>query len=111
MTELADQHCTACRGGTPPMSRADAAGRVGDLPGWALDEDGRRIERSFKFRNFVQALGFVNRIGEVAEAEGHHPDLALGWGYVRVTLYTHAIGGLHENDFIVAAKINRLHDA
>jgi 4a-hydroxytetrahydrobiopterin dehydratase len=108
MSELAEKSCTACRGGTPPLTRDEAAGFVGDIPGWSLEADGTRIERGFKFKNFAGALAFVNRVGEIAEEEGHHPDVAFGWGYAKVTLYTHKIRGLHENDFIMAAKINRL---
>ena len=111
MTDLAEKHCTACRGGTPPMDLSEASRFLGDVPGWALEQEGRQIARGFRFRNFAQALDFVNRIGAIAEAEGHHPDLSFGWGYVRVSLHTHAIGGLHENDFIVAARINRLDGA
>jgi 4a-hydroxytetrahydrobiopterin dehydratase len=111
MTELAGKTCTPCRGGIPPLPPEEAAGFMGDVPGWTLGDDARRLMREFKFKNFRQALAFVNQVGEIAEAEGHHPDIAFGWGYARITLYTHKIGGLHENDFIVAAKINQVEDA
>ena len=108
MSDLASKTCTPCKGGTPPLDRAEAEALMERVPGWALENGARRLERGFKFKNFAQALAFVNRIGEIAEAEGHHPDIAFGWGYARVTLFTHKIGGLHENDFIVAAKINEV---
>ena len=78
------------------------------VPGWELADSGKRITRCYKRKDFAEALAFVNRIGAVAEEEGHHPDITFGWGYVTVELFTHKIGGLHENDFILAAKINGL---
>ncbi len=78
------------------------------VPGWHLAADGKTIERQWQFKDFGKALVFVNRVAGVAEAENHHPDIALGWGYARISLTTHHIHGLHENDFIVAAKINAL---
>jgi 4a-hydroxytetrahydrobiopterin dehydratase len=108
MTELAGRSCTPCRGGVPPMERADAERYLQEAPGWALQDGATRIERRFQRRNFKDALALVNRIGALAEDEGHHPDITFGWGYVAVSLHTHKIKGLHENDFIMAAKINRL---
>lgn len=107
---LASKQCVPCRGGVPPLDRAQAETYLKDTPGWVL-QDGTRIQRRFKFNDFVSALAFVNRVGELAEREGHHPDIAFGWGYCDVTLYTHKIKGLHENDFIMAAKINGIYDA
>ena len=103
---LADQQCIPCKGGIPPLSRAQAQAYLKEVPGWALSEDASRIQRNFEFKDFAAALAFVNRIAAVAEQEGHHPEIAFGWGYCNVTLYTHKIRGLHENDFILAAKIN-----
>ena len=108
MTELAGKTCTPCRGGVPPLERAEAEHYLQDAPGWALLDDSRRIERKFQLKNFKEALALVDRIGALAEDERHHPDIAFGWGYVTVSLHTHKIKGLHENDFIMAAKINRL---
>ena len=108
MSELASRSCTPCKGGMPPLSPDEASDLLGSAPGWTLEDEARRLERDFKFKNFSAALAFVNRVGEIAEAEGHHPDIAFGWGYARITLFTHKIGGLHENDFIVAAKINQV---
>jgi 4a-hydroxytetrahydrobiopterin dehydratase len=108
MTELAGKTCTPCRGGVPPLERAEAERYLEEAPGWALQDGGTRIERRYKLKNFKEALDLVNRIGALAEEEGHHPDITFGWGHVTVSLHTHKIKGLHENDFIMAAKINRL---
>ena len=78
------------------------------VPLWSLQEGDARLVRRFEFKDFVQAMEFVNRVAGIAEAEGHHPDIAIHWNKVDLVLWTHAIGGLHENDFIVAAKIDRL---
>jgi 4a-hydroxytetrahydrobiopterin dehydratase len=108
MTELAAKTCTPCRGGVPPLARDQAEGYLEQAEDWQLLDDGRRIERAFKLKNFREALAFVDRVGALAEAEGHHPDISFGWGYARISLSTHKIKGLHENDFIMAAKINRV---
>lgn len=102
--------CTPCRGGIPPLDRAEAERLLHDTPGWTLDDPATRITRRFTFEEFADALHFVNRIGEVAEAEGHHPDICFGWGYCEVAFQTHKIKGLHENDFIMAAKVNSARD-
>jgi 4a-hydroxytetrahydrobiopterin dehydratase len=111
MTELAAKTCVPCRGGVPPMAKTEAERYLRKAPGWALIDDGRLIERKLTFKNFKEALAFVNQVGALAEEEGHHPDIAFGWGYATVSLHTHKIKGLHENDFIMAAKINRLAQA
>ena len=108
--DIAQKTCTPCRGGVPPLTREAADGYLPQTPGWELAEDGRLIRRTFKFANFRKALGFVDKVGELAEAEGHHPDICFGWGYAAISLHTHKIKGLHENDFILAAKINQLAD-
>jgi len=108
MSDLAQKTCTPCQGGTPPLGEDEARRHLKDTPDWALLEEGKRIERTFRFKNFKQALDFVDRVGALAEEEGHHPDITFGWGYATVSLYTHKIKGLHENDFIMAAKIDRL---
>ena len=100
--------CTPCRGGIPPMTREEAANYLPQTPGWELRDDGRLIRRKFSFADFRQSLAFVDRVGELAESEGHHPDISFGWGYADISLNTHKIKGLHENDFILAAKINQL---
>jgi 4a-hydroxytetrahydrobiopterin dehydratase len=108
MTELATKTCTPCRGGVPPLDRQQAEAYLEQADEWQLLAEGKRIERRFRFKNFREALAFVDRVGALAEAEAHHPDISFGWGYATVSLYTHKIKGLHENDFIMAAKINRL---
>lgn len=107
-SELASKQCIPCRGGVPPLEGEELAQLSSQLPDWQVIE-GRRIERSFKFPNFKSALAFVNRIGELSEQQGHHPDLCFGWGYVNVTIYTHKIKGLTESDFILGAKIDGLY--
>jgi len=106
---LASKTCTPCRGGIPPFTREEAQLFQPQTPDWRLAEDARGIERSFRFRNFREALGFVQEIGELAEAEGHHPDISFGWGNATVSLQTKKIKGLHENDFIMASKIDRIY--
>ena len=105
---LTAKTCTPCRGGVPPLSRADAERLLAEVPGWTLGDYATRIERSFRFPDFAAALAFVNRVAVLAEEEGHHPDIAFGWGYCRIVWQTHKIKGLHENDFIMAAKVNAL---
>jgi 4a-hydroxytetrahydrobiopterin dehydratase len=105
---LAEKTCTPCRGGIPPLTRDEAERLHAQAPDWKLAEDARRIERTFRFRNFREALEFVDDVGELAETEGHHPDISFGWGYATVSLSTKKIKGLHENDFIMASKIDRI---
>ena len=108
MTDLVAKTCTPCRGGVPPMTVDEAKRYAQQTPGWELSAGATRIQRSFQFGDFREALGFVDRVGALAEEEGHHPDIHFGWGYCTIELYTHKIKGLHENDFIIAAKINDL---
>ncbi|MBI4129040.1 MAG: 4a-hydroxytetrahydrobiopterin dehydratase [Parcubacteria group bacterium] len=107
-TQLAQKRCVPCEGGTVPLFRPATEELLQHVTGWLLSTDGKKISKEFKFKNFAEALAFTNKVGEIAESEGHHPDLSLGWGYVRVELTTHAIGGLSENDFILAAKIDKI---
>lgn len=107
-SDLASKQCIPCRGGTPPLQGEQLVQLSAQLPAWSVLEE-HHIERSFAFPNFKSALAFVNRIGEIAEQQGHHPDLCFGWGKVQVTLFTHKIKGLTESDFIIAAKIDQLY--
>jgi len=108
MEGLAAKSCVPCRGGVPPLT-AEAADRLlPQVEGWRLEQNATRLTRRFEFRDFVEAMKFVNRVADLAEQEGHHPDFAIHWNKVDLTLWTHKIGGLHENDFILAAKIDRL---
>jgi 4a-hydroxytetrahydrobiopterin dehydratase len=105
---LAEKTCTPCRGGIPPLTREEAERLHAQVPEWELRDDAHRIERSFRFRNFREALTFVQQVGELAEGQGHHPDISFGWGHASVSLQTKKIKGLHENDFIMAVRIDRL---
>lgn len=107
-TPLIGQKCVACRGGIPPLTREEIAPLAAQVPEWKLADDGLSISRALKFKNFKEAQAFVNKVGAIAEEEQHHPDIEFGWGYARIKLWTHAIKGLHQNDFIVAAKIDAL---
>jgi 4a-hydroxytetrahydrobiopterin dehydratase len=104
---LADKHCVPCRGGVPPLKGQELNAYATQLPGWQVIDE-HHLYRSFAFPDFKTALAFVNRVGAVAEEEGHHPDLTLTWGRVDVKTYTHKIDGLTESDFVLAAKIERL---
>src|SRR5215471_4123423 len=108
MEGLATKSCVPCRGGVPPLPSAEAERLLRQTPGWTLGDGGTRLRRGFEFRDFVAAMQFVNRVADLAEGQGHHPDIAIHWNRVELTLWTHKIGGLHENDFILAAKIDRL---
>jgi 4a-hydroxytetrahydrobiopterin dehydratase len=105
---LTQKVCTPCQGGIPPLTPEEVARYAGQLQNWAVKDEARRIERAYRFGNFREALAFVDQVGALAEAEGHHPDLCFGWGYATISLQTHKIKGLHENDFILAAKIDQL---
>lgn len=107
-TRLEQKRCEPCRGGVPPMGRAEALAMLERIPGWSLNDDASRIRRTFSFGDFMTAQAFAVAVGEIAEAQGHHPDIGYGWGYCTVTYFTHKIGGLHENDFIMAAKVNAI---
>jgi 4a-hydroxytetrahydrobiopterin dehydratase len=107
---LADRHCVPCEGGTPPLGQAELEPLLSQLEGWTVQEASghQELTKTFKFPDFVHAVGFVDQLTPVAEAEGHHPDLEVSWGRVRVRLWTHTARGLTENDFVLAAKIDRL---
>jgi 4a-hydroxytetrahydrobiopterin dehydratase len=105
---LASKSCVPCRGGIPPLREEEARNLLADTPDWRLEEKGTRLVRRFEFKDFKKAIEFVNRVAEIAEEQGHHPDIAIHWNKVDLILWTHKIGGLHENDFIMAAKVDRL---
>jgi len=106
-SDLAARHCVPCKGGSPKLGLQEIEALAPQVPGWRA-VDGHHLERRFRFGDFAQALAFVNRVGALAEAEGHHPDIRLGWGYATLTLWTHKLDGLSEADFVLAAKIDRL---
>jgi 4a-hydroxytetrahydrobiopterin dehydratase len=105
---LTRKTCVPCQGGIPPLSKAEAEGFMDQVPGWALSGAGDRITRRFTFDDFKQSIAFIDKVGALAEEEQHHPDILFGWGYAEITFFTHKISGLHENDFIMAAKVNAL---
>lgn len=107
--DLASKKCVPCEGGDPPLARSEIGKLLKQIADWNLKEDGiLKIVKNFKFKDFKEALVFVNAIGAIAEEEGHHPNICFTWGKVDITLWTHAVGGLSENDFILAAKIDKL---
>jgi len=107
---LASKTCVPCRGGVPPLQGAELAALAKQVDGWAVVEE-HHVTRTFKFPDFRQALNFVNKVGELAEEQGHHPDIYLAWGKAEIKIWTHKIDGLTESDFILAAKIDQLYAA
>jgi len=105
--DLAAKRCVSCEEGGEPLGAEAIAGYLWQIDGWECEKR-HHIVKSWEFDDFAQALAFVNRIGALAEAEGHHPDLVLKWGLVRAEIYTHSVDGLTENDFVLAAKIDRI---
>ena len=107
MAGLAEKSCVPCRGGVPALKGKELEDLHRQVPDWEVLNE-HHLKRTFTFPDFVSALAFVNRVGEVAEKEGHHPDIFLAWGKAEVTIWTHKVDGLTESDFILAAKIERL---
>ena len=107
MSELASKTCVPCRGGVPPLAGKELQNLATQVPAWSV-LDGHHISRTFEFPDFAKALAFVNKVGAIAEEQGHHPDIVLSWGKAVVTTWTHKIDGLTESDFILAAKIDQL---
>ena len=105
--DLVQKKCAPCHGGVAPLKGTSLEALHRQVPGWQVIDD-HHLQRLFRFPDFASALAFVNRVGAVAEQEQHHPDISLGWGRAEITTYTHSIGGLSENDFILAAKIDRV---
>lgn len=110
MTELQSKHCVPCEGNVSPMSDEELHRQLASIPDWKVVDDAgtRKLQRVFTFADFVHALDFTNRIGKLAESEGHHPAILTEWGKVTVTWWTHAIGGIHLNDLIMASKSDSL---
>ena len=111
MTDLLNKKCVPCEGGLIPFDVSEIHKYQKKVDGWSLQKDVNEIfflEKEFKFKNFVQSQNFINKVGTVSETEGHHPDILFGWGYAKIKITTHAIKGLSENDFILAAKIDKI---
>ena len=111
MNDLADKKCIPCEGGIPSFNLEEIHKYLKKVDGWdveSIDEKDYYIIKNFKFNNFLESQSFVNKVGEIAEQEGHHPDIWFGWGYAKIKIQTHAINGLHESDFVLAAKIDRI---
>ena len=111
MTELADKKCIPCEGGIPSFDLKEIHKYLKKVDGWDVKSDDNKtyyLLKEFKFENFQESQKFVNDVGNIAENEAHHPDIWFGWGYAKVKIFTHAINGLHESDFVLAAKIDRL---
>lgn len=107
MSELAERQCVPCRGGVPPMKGEQLNEMSSQLPDWQVVNE-HHLQRSYRFKDFRETLDFVNRVGELAEEQGHHPDICFGWGKADITIWTHKIDGLTESDFVLAAKIDKL---
>ena len=106
--ELKNQKCQACSGNTTKFDEKQISDNLSKLNSWSVNDEQKMIYKKFNFKTFKQALNFTNKVGEIADLEGHHPDISLGWGYSLVMLHTHAIQGLSINDFIIAAKIDEI---
>ena len=107
MSDLASKTCVPCRGGVPPLQGEELHKYEQQVPGWQVHK-GHHLQRSFSFPDFVSALAFVNKVGAIAEEQGHHPNIFLTWGKAEIEIWTHKIDGLTESDFILAAKISKL---
>ena len=111
MTDLADKKCIPCEGGIPSFDTNEIHKYLKKVDGWdvmADDDKTYYLIKEFKFKNFLESQNFVNKVGQIAETEGHHPDIWFGWGYAKIKIFTHAIKGLHESDFVLAAKVDRI---
>lgn len=108
MSELSQKHCVACEGGTKPLNQETAAPLLAQLDGWQLSEDGKTLYQDFKFKGFYKTMAFVNAVAWIANQEMHHPDMEIGFNHALIQFTTHDIGGLSENDFICAAKVDAL---
>jgi 4a-hydroxytetrahydrobiopterin dehydratase len=110
MSDLTSKKCVPCEGGVPSLDLSEIHKYQKKVDGWNVKSNKKKIyflEKNFKFKNFIESQKFINKVGEISEQEGHHPDILFGWGYARISITTHAIEGLSENDFILAAKIDQ----
>ena len=109
--QLSNEKCEPCSGNTPKLTFEEIGIYLSKLNKWSVNDNQEMIFKKFKFNNFKKSLEFTNKVGELAEKEGHHPDIWFGWGYARIKIFTHAINGLHESDFVLAAKIDKISSA
>jgi len=107
MSDLASRECVPCRGGVPPMKGAEIQEFARQLQEWSVIDE-HHLKKDYQFKNFRETLDFIVRVGELAEEQGHHPDICFGWGKAEITIWTHKIDGLTESDFVLAAKIDKL---
>ena len=111
MSDLANKKCVPCEGNIPPFNPEEIHKYLKKVDGWDVKSDDQKtyyLLKEFKFKNFLESQNFVNKVGQIAEKEGHHPDIWFGWGYAKIKIFTHAIKGLHESDFVLAAKVDRI---
>ena len=111
MSDLADKKCIPCEGNIPSFDMSEIHKYLKKVDGWEVKADNSKIYyliKKFNFKNFLESQNFVNKVGEIAEKEGHHPDIYYGWGYAEIKIFTHAIKGLHESDFVLAAKVDKI---
>ena len=111
MSDLSEKKCVPCEGGIPAFDISKIHEYIKKVDGWEVNQDASSnyfLIKEFKFENFLKSQNFVNKVGEIAEKEGHHPDIWFGWGYAKIKIFTHAIKGLHESDFVLAAKVDRI---
>ena len=111
MTDLSEKKCIPCKGGIQGFEITEIHKYLKMVDGWEVKADESKIYyliKEFKFKNFLESQNFVNKVGDIAETEGHHPDIWFGWGYAKIKIFTHAIKGLHESDFVLAAKIDKI---
>ena len=111
MSDLSEKKCIPCEGNIPPFNTEEIHKYLKKVDGWDVKQDeldGHYLTKQYKFENFVESQSFVNKVGQIAEIEGHHPDIFFGWGYAQIKIFTHAIKGLAESDFILAAKIDKI---
>ena len=111
MSKLLDKKCVPCEGGIPSLDLQEIHKYQKKVDGWDVKQNEKKIyflEKNFKFKNFLESQNFINKVGDIAETEGHHPDIWFGWGYAKIKIFTHKIQGLVESDFILAAKINKI---
>ena len=107
--DLISKTCEPCKGGIPRLTLVEARDYLKNTPMWILSKEATRIRREFIFDDYESVLNFVNKVGNLSEVEGHHPEISFGWGYANIEIFTHKINGLHENDFILASKINKIY--